>query len=306
MSEIIKSECKNCKRTTNHNVLHKHTWDSRGEDPNEYHFGVEHLMVKCLGCENIAFRKEVHDYETYHQVSEDDWEYDIQTDIYPHFIRKHDTVNRAWVIPQIVESIYKESILAIQEEAFTLAGLGLRATIEAICNEQDIKGKDLQKRINAMVREGLISKKDAQRLHSIRFMGNDAAHEIKKAKKASVLIALKIVEHLLATVYILDTDVKTHLETTITTFDNFIKTLKENMKLFDNGETITLVKWLGKDKRRIVENYQTFENDLITYCNEGKFSNIEVIDITSEAQTSTSYGFKITIIEEISEEDDDE
>jgi len=291
MSEPIWSQCNYCKRNTKHNVLKKHSFES---NPDEYHYENIHMMIQCLGCENIAFRKESHDYESHYQISHDEWEHDISIDIYPHFIEGHNKLNNIWTIPNIVKSVYDESILAIQEGAFTLAGLGLRATIEAICNEQNIIGKDLQKRINAMVREGLISKKDANRLHSIRFMGNDAAHEIKKAKKASVLIALKIVEHLITTVYILDKEVKSHLETTITSFDEMLDVIKENLNEFNDGDIVTFTKILGKDRRRIIENNQQLENEFKAYVYDNKLENVEIIEIPND-DGSTNQNYKISV-----------
>jgi len=298
MENKIWSECNHCKCNTKHEILHKHSFVG---DPDEYHYEIIHMLIQCLGCETVSFRKESHDYEAHYQISEDEWEHDTSIDIYPHFIEGHNGLEKIWGIPSIVQSVYKESILAIQEGAFTLAGLGLRATIEAICNEQDIKGKDLQKRINAMVREGLISKKDASRLHSIRFMGNDAAHDIKKAKKASVLVALKIVEHLITTVYILDSEMKSHLETTISTFDEMVEVLKENLKSFNNGDTITFVKLLGKDRRRIIENNQALQTEFETYVDEGKLDNVELVKIPNE-DGSINKNYKISIPVEEDEE----
>lgn len=295
MSDNIWSECNHCKRNTKHKILNKQSIQG---DPAEYHYEEIYMMIQCLGCENISFRKESHDYEAYYQISHDEWEHDISIDIYPHFIEGHNKLNSIWSIPNIVKSVYEESILAIQEGAFTLAGLGLRATIEAICNEQGIVGKDLQKRINAMVREGLISKKDANRLHSIRFMGNDAAHDIKKAKKASVLIALKIVEHLITTVYILDNEVKAHLETTITSFDEMLKVIKANIKEFKDNDTVTFIKILGKDRRRIIDNSEVLENEFKTYVEEGKLQNVEIIEIPNENGT-ININYKISVPEEV-------
>lgn len=299
-SDSIWSECNYCKRNTKHNILKQHSFSS---NPKDYHYGVEHMMIQCLGCENIAFRKEEHDYEAYYQISEDEWEHDIKVDIYPHFIERHKGIDNIWEIPTVVRSVYQESIIAVQENAYTLAGLGLRATIEAICNEQHISGKNLEVRINKMNSQGLISKKDAQRLHSIRFLGNDAAHEIKKAKKESVLIALKIVEHILLTLYILDEEVKKHLETTITTFDELLKVLKENIKLFQSTETITFKKWLGKDYRRILENNQSFENQLNTYIQNLEFDNVELVNIVN-TDASSSQWYKIIVPIEIEKEDE--
>ena len=125
--------------------------------------------------------------------------------------------------------------MAIQEGAFTLAGLGLRATIEAICNDKNVKGRNLQVRINAMNKSGMISKSDAERLHAIRFMGNDAAHEIKKAKEKSILIALKIIEHILLSVYIFEEEVSKHLEAPVSNINDVILILKSNLNNLEDN-----------------------------------------------------------------------
>ena len=298
MLKEIWSECNHCKCSTKHEILYKHSFES---NPEEYHVEVIHMLIQCFGCERVSFRKEFHNYESHYQITKDKWKHDTTIDIYPHFIEGHNRLENIWGIPDIVQSVYKESILVIQEGAFTLAGLGLRATIEAICNEQNIKGKDLQKRINAMIREGLISKSDANRLHSIRFMGNDAAHDIKKANKASVLIALKIVEHLITTVYILDSEVKSHLETTISSFDEMLNVLKENIKSFNNGEIVTFMKLLGKDGRRIIEEKQILEDQFKTYVSDGKFENVILVEIQNK-EGSTTKNYKISIPQEDNKE----
>lgn len=181
MSEVVLwSDCRECKRGTKHTLIGSRNVPSPTED---YHCETKYLLIECNGCETISFRKEFHDYEEYYQIGPDEYEHPINVEIFPHYINDHMHIESLSDVPDIVSSIYEESLLTIQEGAFTLAGLGLRATIEAICNDKEIKGKNLQVRINTMYKSGLISKSDADRLHAIRFMGNDAAHEIKKAKK---------------------------------------------------------------------------------------------------------------------------
>ena len=283
MSETIKNDCSSCKRPTNHKVLARHTISS---DSGDYHCSDEFMLIQCLGCDRVSFRQEFHDYEVFWQTGEDEWEHDITVHTYPNFLKRHNEISDTSDMPETVCRIYDESIIAIIEEAYTLAGLGLRATIEAICNEQNITGKDLQQRINKMQNQGLISKKDAQRLHSIRFLGNDAAHEIKKATKASVLVALKIIEHILLTLYVLEKEANRHLETTVNTLDDLLKILKNKMNTMTSSETISLKKWLGKDQRRILENHQVLENSLIDYVKDSKFDGVEYINILVNGEST--------------------
>jgi hypothetical protein len=256
-------------------------------DPEYYHSKTKYMLVECNGCETVSFRKEYHDYEEYIQVGPEEWDHPVDIEIFPHYVNDHIYIESLRDVPAIVRSIYEESLLAIQEGAFTLAGLGLRATIEAICNDKDIKGKNLQIRINAMNRSGLISKSDADRLHAIRFMGNDAAHEIKKAKKKSVLIALKIIEHVILSVYIFDREVNKHLEKPITSFDEALPILLENLEDMEDNSTFTLSKWLGSSRRRVLENLEAIETPLIEKI---QGAGVEGVQLSSPPETSTEDG----------------
>ena len=281
--EVIWSDCRECKRSTKHTIIG--TKEQRS-DPDYYNSKTAYLLIQCNGCETISFRKEFHDFEEYYQTGPDEWEHPIDVEIFPHHINDHMHIDSMSDVSDIVTRIYEESLLAIQEGAYTLAGLGLRATIEAICNDKEIKGKNLQVRINAMNRVGLISKSDADRLHAIRFMGNDAAHEIKKAKKKSVFIALKIIEHVILSVYVLESEVNKYLEKPITTIDEALPVLKKNLKDMEDNSTFTLSKWLGNAKRRILENYEEIEAGLIARIQQNEIEGV-MLSEPPEAATET-------------------
>lgn len=269
------SDCRECKRKTKHSIFGSKSITS---PPEYYHSETKYLLIECNGCETISFRKEFHDYEEYYQIGPDEYEHPISVEIFPHYINDHMHIDSLNDVPDIVSSIYEESLLAIQEGAFTLAGLGLRATIEAICNDKEIKGKNLQVRINTMNRSGLISKSDADRLHAIRFMGNDAAHEIKKTKKKSVLIALKIIEHVILSVYVLEKEVNKHLEKPITSIVEALPILIKNIYDMEENSTFTLSKWLGNSKRRILENYEEIEANLIEKVEQNEIDGVILTD----------------------------
>lgn len=287
-SEIIWNDCRTCNQKTKHTVLGK---TRKATPPDIYHDETKYFLLECNGCETIAFRKEYHDYEEYYPISEDEYEHPISVETYPHFIKNHVPIEFSFDLPPVVENIYNESIIAIQRGAHTLAGLGLRATIEAICNDKEITGRNLQIRINNMSRSGMISKSDTQRLHAIRFMGNDAAHEIKKAKKESVMIALKIVEHLLLSVYIFENEVSKYLETPISTLDELIPILDKKLKVMDSDSTFTFVKLLGTAKRRILEGLDSLETELIRRVNDGNYDKIELTS-QPDGATESSQWFK--------------
>jgi hypothetical protein len=178
--------------------------------------------------------------------------------------------------PEIVSDIYSEACNAFRDESYTLAGIGFIATIEAICNDQKIEGKELSTRINNLTAKGLISKKDSLRLHSIRFLGNDAAHDIKKPTYSILDAALTIIEHLLTTVYILDSKTKWKLEEIIEEYQKFERLLESKLNNFSIGDEFPIPKFLGKDIRLLNGSTKILETQLIAEIGKGNFTRLAV------------------------------
>lgn len=234
------------------------------------------MVIQCRGCEKISFRYVFSDFEGAYPIAENEWEVPRTIKTYPRFIANHRALDGTHCVPDIVSEIYEETLLAIQEEAATLAGLGLRGTVEAVCNERQIKGKDLKARISKLATQGWISQKDAERLHAIRFLGNDAAHEIKRPTKAQIEVALRIIEHLIVTVYILDDAARGKLDTIISSYDEFKTLLLGKLPTFASGDELPLAKMLGKDVRRIEGGISSMENQLVAEIQAGGFTLLGV------------------------------
>jgi len=263
--EEVRNFCNSCKQKTWHEVEGKYEYT---HDPDDYHCKVEHSVVKCRGCDTVSFRKAFHDYEAAYPTHEGNWEVPIDIDVYPPQSKGNLNTRH---LPDVVESIYEETCNAYRDGALTLSGIGFRATIEAICNDQEIKGKELSTRINNLATKGLISKKDSTRLHSIRFLGNDAAHDIKTPSKNSLEAALVIVEHLLTTVYILDKESKGKLEEIIHEFEKFEELLVRKLKDYTVGDELPLQKILGKDIRLLTGSIKAIEKKLNEQIGKGDF-----------------------------------
>lgn len=301
--EIVWSDCRSCKNTTKHSVLGS---ANRTTPAEYYHDETKYFLLECNGCSAISFRKEYHDYEVFFQTGPDDYAHDVSIEIFPHQLKDHTPIDSSFEIPRVVERIYKESLLAVQEGAYTLAGLGLRATIEAICNEKEVKGRNLQLRIGAMQKSGMISKTDAERLHAIRFMGNDSAHEIKKASEKSVRIALRIIEHILLSVYVFDEEVSKHLETPVSNLTQILPVLALNLASMEKNSSFTLTKWLGPSKRRVLEGIEQIERDLIESIRNGEVEGVEVVQDTDAKEGSDALYRRIETGDENQSEGDDE
>ncbi|PTS78395.1 hypothetical protein DBR33_05075 [Stenotrophomonas sp. HMWF022] len=269
-NEKIKSHCRECGHETNHSILSERNESSR----DEYSYDRAYQIIECLGCETKSFRDILSEIEHTYQISEDEWEVPTSITIYPKFINNHRSLRGVYYLPSLVGAIYREVLLALQEDAPILAGLGLRGTVEAVCNHLKIDGRTLEIRISKLASGGYISRKDAERLHGIRFMGNDAAHEIKKPKEAQLSVALNIVEHLLSSVYILEEEVQGNIDTLITEFDQFKELLDKKLVGFPAGDELPIIGLLGRDIRRVKDSLPALEAELVNRIDNGEIEEI--------------------------------
>ncbi|MDQ9020708.1 DUF4145 domain-containing protein [Acinetobacter sichuanensis] len=269
----LKNFCNECDKSTNHTVLAQHDWHS---DPNDYSYAQYHKLVKCLGCDSVSLRIEDHEIESAYQISDDEWVVPQTITTFPKKLQNHKKIDNDYLIPQLVRNIYNEVLLTLQEDAKILSSLGLRACIESVCNHLEITGGNLAIRINKLTTAGYISKKDAERLHAIRFMGNDSAHEIKAPKEDSLKIALEIVEHLLKSVFILPEQANGYLDTIIDQYQLFETLLEKHLSNFKTGDEYPLYHFFEKDWRRVQDCISSFQTELIENINNSNFALLEV------------------------------
>jgi len=195
--------CGTCNKETCHKVLtsieqydHDQEADIRVWD--------NYMTVQCQGCKTISFYHESRCSEDM-QFNEETQDAEIipRCTLYLSRIVGRAALDRIYELPHGLARVYKQTHAAICNNLNVIAGIGMRAIVEAICNEKAAKGKDLKERIDELVNLGLITKDGATILHSIRLMGNKAAHQAKANSQGELAIALDVVEHLLLGVYIL-------------------------------------------------------------------------------------------------------
>lgn len=276
----IKNYCNDCHHETWHNVLYVSMEKGSVEDISWY---KEYAVLQCAGCDRICFRTEASDSESYDVDEYGNWIPDISVENFPPTNEGIGNIENLYEIPDEIRSIYNETLKAISDGCYTLAGIGLRATIEAICNHENIAGANLDNKINKLYTNGFISKDDANKLHAIRFIGNDAAHDIKAPLKAKVIIALKIIEHLLSTKYAMQNEINRYMDLPVNTYDEFKIML--NKKIFQSytNNTFTLRTLIGKDKRRIKNS--DFDTYIQQYESEIQNGTITIIeDVTGQIQ----------------------
>ena len=193
----IQVYCGSCKHDTNHAVLYKK--DMRSHPDAEYWWHQTHYFLECAGCDTICYAVET--------TTEDDLHIGERVDsawkTYPSREGERQPIDRMYALPYKVRIIYCEVIEAINAQLAILAAIGLRTLIETICKERGIADGNLMEMIDGLADEGVLSASQTEILHSHRFLGNVAAHEVEKAQPEELLAALEIAESMLKTIYIL-------------------------------------------------------------------------------------------------------
>lgn len=190
--------CHSCGKKTNHTILKEEKVGSTEHEG--YAWGNSHYFARCAGCDAFTYAIE--------SWSEDDWdpntgEMDSTWKTYPRGSTDRQPIDDVLELPAKVQFIYNEVVGAMNAQLPVLAGIGLRALIEAVCKDQGILGSNLEKLIDGLATNGVLSKAQADILHTHRFLGNVAAHDVTSAKPKELVAALDIAENVLKTIYVL-------------------------------------------------------------------------------------------------------
>lgn len=276
-NEIIWSYCSSCDRETKNTILFKKSKVERLDNQfDDYEIGSETFKVlECNGCENLSFRKDYQDF-TISEFDEFGNEINqIEIKSSPSVLENNTPILHTNHLPEKISDIYEQTILAIKGGSKLLAGVGYRAVIEAICNQENIKGQSLEQKINNLSKNRLITEKEAERLHSIRFLGNDSVHEMQIASDNKLMLVLNIIEHLLNNLYIIDKKLKYVLDTIVKDYNGFEELLQECLGSCNVGEEKTLKEILGKHIRRIYTDISLLEQKLIQRINNSEITCLE-------------------------------
>jgi hypothetical protein len=182
-----KYHCRNCKGLRNYTIVCEKK--TNGED---YLRWIEnYYIIQCAGCETLSFLKIYGDEMMMEYDDEGNAIHSTEDIVYPHYLNSGIEIEQAYHLPERIRNIYGETISALKIGAPVLAAAGFRAVIEAVCIKLNIQSKSLSKSIDLLSEKGHLTAGESKRLHSIRFMGNNALHEIETPKKRTVNCAIR-------------------------------------------------------------------------------------------------------------------
>ena len=195
-------DCAQCDGSTSHKVLVSAN-TSEIDGPDQIHYNEQYEVVQCQGCRTISFRKNWQCSEDYSVDDQGNFEYDDHQELFPGRVAGRHRLRDSSHLPDEVERIYNETHSALCSRLPVLTGVGIRALIEVVCKDKSAEGRTLERQIDGLVKLGALTKDGADILHSLRIMGNQAAHEVKPHSEQDLSTAFDVVEHLLQGVYLL-------------------------------------------------------------------------------------------------------
>jgi len=281
--------CRECKGLRNHKKLFEKKLRG-GDSQDHFQWIEEYLVIECLGCETTSFLKIYGDTDMIENDEEGKPDYYFDKQVYPLFLEKGEELKYEYYLPESISGIYLETISAFKSKSLILTAGGLRAIIEALCNHLKIKKDNLQTRIDLLHGKGHLTLSESKRLHSIRFLGNDALHEMEKPKKEHLYLLLEIINHLLSNLFINDKIIKGKVDTIVDSFWDFKRLVRAKVKKEMIDKEITLLEIIGKAKRLIPKSdYPKFEKEFVAEC---KLGNYDFIELKKEKNIDSA--FKIT------------
>jgi hypothetical protein len=189
----VKVLCRECRRVTNHKILCSDL-QSGDDEETGFWWREENSLIRCAGCDNVALLKSGINSES---IPDDD------VRIYPDPEHGREPLDDYWSLPTQPRKIYIETLKALDNKQPILAGIGIRAIVETVCKERKAKVGNLEKKIDDLKAQGVLTGAGADLLHKLRIIGNKAAHEVKPHTSRELSLAIDVINHLLLGVYIL-------------------------------------------------------------------------------------------------------
>jgi hypothetical protein len=210
--------CPQCNIETKHKIVHEHgrIYGNNSDKEHGTRWSIEWQIIECLGCETISGRELL--------SFEDDVFYDDEgkqvenINLYPIRSNSRLQIQTFANLPHSLVPIYREVIDSFNNRTFILCAGGLRALIEGICNDKQIKGgkteitkkdgtiksilnKDLQGKILGLYQMGFLTKSNSEALHGHRFLGNKSLHELQIPSYHKLKLAIEIIELTIKNIY---------------------------------------------------------------------------------------------------------
>ncbi len=206
----MKSFCSKCLIPTNQEVL-KEEKVHYSEEETGWWDTKNYQIIQCKGCDTISFRQLYNDVAIQQQYEEQDT---TTQELYPKRGIHSRQIKAYRNVSIDIKKVYLETIEAYNNNLTLLCGVGIRAVIEGICIDKEIKegiytnsiGKEIKSsgldgKIYGLASNGYLTSDNAEVLHELRFLGNAAVHELTNPSIEDLSIAIDIIELVIDNIY---------------------------------------------------------------------------------------------------------
>ncbi|WP_217541691.1 DUF4145 domain-containing protein [Vibrio metschnikovii] len=206
IGQQVKATCSSCNGDRNHEVLSGNCINGKDYYTQEEYFSWEeqYEVIKCLGCDNIAFRKTYGDEDSYEFDGQLNNEVYVQKiSIYPKPEGRLSGIRDKHLLPPQLMHIYDETLESLNSGHTVISGIGIRAIIETVCKDQKTTGRDLFTKINQLKDSNILSQNGVEILQKLRVLGNNAAHDVQKQDIEQLKLAFDVIDNIVHIVYVL-------------------------------------------------------------------------------------------------------
>jgi len=197
--------CNQCKSETHHVLKSIHSqifdevdYDSYSHPMFLFREETQYRFWVCLGCDTGTLEDAYSNTGMHDNEGKDLWD----SKFYPKRKYADLLVKRFQKLNIKLESIYREIIESFNSNLNILCAVGLRALLEGICADKNITKGNLETKIDKLVDH--LPFNIVQSLHSFRFIGNEAAHELQAPQRSELSLAIEVIEDLLNFLYEID------------------------------------------------------------------------------------------------------
>jgi hypothetical protein len=205
MPNTIKELCNKCGRS-NHDILYheKIRWTEDIDDEFSIDGGDTYDLLKCRGCDAVILRCKSWNSE---ELDLHTGRPDVSTSYFPP--RTYRQAPR-WLtelriirdFDDSVEDIVKEIYIALQNDAPSLAIMGIRALLEKIMIDKVGDQGSFTKNLATFLEKGFISTKQKDIIAPVLEAGHATIHRSFKPIKKDVALMMDITESIIETVYV--------------------------------------------------------------------------------------------------------
>ncbi|MBZ0278880.1 MAG: DUF4145 domain-containing protein [Anaerolineae bacterium] len=192
-------ECPHCSNKSHMEVI-AHA-EKHGDEVVSYEYAIEYSrkwdIFLCPNCSKVIFHQNTY----YSEWDEVEYDEDGQISVIPGILNEvlYPSSRNFWRTPENILELYRDAKRLTPIDP-TAAVVKIRRLLDAVCTDQNAKGKKLINKLNDLVTRNIIPQSLYEIADRLREVGNLGAHE-ENITEEDAMLAQKLCETILEYVY---------------------------------------------------------------------------------------------------------